>query len=91
MKIINNVRLSVQKVLFLVIFFKIMELFVRRILVKFLEIIVGGRSVVVFEIDQCVEVCDGDMKFICLFEIFGEMGEEYKDEDDFCIFIFVDC
>ncbi|OXG32321.1 pre-mRNA-processing ATP-dependent RNA helicase PRP5 [Cryptococcus neoformans Ze90-1] len=90
MKIINNVRPSAQKVLFSATFPKTMESLARRILVKPLEITVGGRSVVAPEIDQRVEVRDGDTKFTRLLEILGEMGEEHKDEDDFRTLIFVD-
>lgn len=90
MKIINNVRPNAQKVLFSATFPKTMESLARKILVKPLEITVGGRSVVAPEIDQRVEVRDGDTKFTRLLEILGEMGEEHKDEDDFRALIFVD-
>lgn len=90
MKIINNVRPNAQKVLFSATFPKTMESLARKILVKPLEITVGGRSVVAPEIDQRVEVRDGDTKFTRLLEILGEMGGEHKDEDDFRALIFVD-
>ncbi|WWD15835.1 pre-mRNA-processing ATP-dependent RNA helicase PRP5 [Kwoniella shandongensis] len=90
MKIVNNVRPDAQKVLFSATFPKTMESLARRILVKPLEITVGGRSVVAPEIDQRVEVRDTDSKFTRLLEILGEMGEAHKEEDDFRSLIFVD-
>ncbi|KAK8869889.1 pre-mRNA-processing ATP-dependent RNA helicase PRP5 [Kwoniella newhampshirensis] len=90
MKIVNNIRPEAQKVLFSATFPKTMESLARRILVKPLEITVGGRSVVAPEIDQRVEVRDSDSKFTRLLEILGEMGESHKEEDDFRTLIFVD-
>ncbi|WVQ78009.1 pre-mRNA-processing ATP-dependent RNA helicase PRP5 [Cryptococcus sp. DSM 104549] len=91
MKIINNVRPDAQKVLFSATFPKTMESLARRILIKPLEITVGGRSVVAPEIDQRVEVRPPETKFTRLLEILGEMGEEHKDDDDdFRTLIFVD-
>jgi ATP-dependent RNA helicase DDX46/PRP5 len=90
MKIVNNIRPDAQKVLFSATFPKTMESLARRILVKPLEITVGGRSVVAAEIDQRVEVRDQDTKFTRLLEILGEMGEMHKEEDDFRTLIFVD-
>ncbi|WVF72281.1 pre-mRNA-processing ATP-dependent RNA helicase PRP5 [Kwoniella sp. CBS 6097] len=90
MKIINNVRPDAQKVLFSATFPKTMESLARKILVRPLEITVGGRSVVAPEIDQRVEVRDTASKFNRLLEILGEMGEEHKEEEDFRTLIFVD-
>ncbi|OCF55316.1 pre-mRNA-processing ATP-dependent RNA helicase PRP5 [Kwoniella mangroviensis CBS 10435] len=91
MKIVNNVRPDAQKVLFSATFPKTMESLARKILIRPLEITVGGRSVVAPEIDQRVEVREPDSKFNRLLEILGEMGEEHKDdEDDFRTLIFVD-
>ncbi|OCF35417.1 pre-mRNA-processing ATP-dependent RNA helicase PRP5 [Kwoniella heveanensis BCC8398] len=90
MKIVNNVRPDAQKVLFSATFPKTMESLARKILVRPLEITVGGRSVVAPEIDQRVEVRDNASKFNRLLEILGEMGEEHKDEEDFRTLIFVD-
>ncbi|WVR05097.1 pre-mRNA-processing ATP-dependent RNA helicase PRP5 [Kwoniella sp. DSM 27419] len=90
MKILNNVRPEAQKVLFSATFPKTMEGLARKILVRPLEITVGGRSVVAPEIDQRVEVRDTDSKFNRLLEILGEMGEEHKEEEDFRTLIFVD-
>lgn len=90
MKIINNTRPDAQKVLFSATFPKTMEALARKILVKPLEITVGGRSVVAAEIDQRVEVRDADTKFNRLLEILGEMSNEHPDEPDFRTLIFVD-
>ncbi|WVN85262.1 pre-mRNA-processing ATP-dependent RNA helicase PRP5 [Cryptococcus depauperatus CBS 7841] len=90
MKIVNNVRPDAQKVLFSATFPKTMESLARRILVKPLEITVGGRSVVAPEIDQRVEVRESDTKFTRLLEILGEIGEENKEDDDFRTLVFVD-
>ncbi|WRT67042.1 pre-mRNA-processing ATP-dependent RNA helicase PRP5 [Kwoniella shivajii] len=91
MKIVNNVRPEAQKVLFSATFPKTMESLARKVLVKPLEITVGGRSVVAPEIDQRVEVREPDSKFTRLLEILGEMGELHKDdEEDFRTLIFVD-
>ncbi len=65
-----------------------MDALARKILVKPLEITVGGRSVVAPEIDQRVEVRDADTKFTRLLEILGEMSQE--EEEDLRALIFVD-
>lgn len=88
MKIINNIRPDAQKVLFSATFPKTMDALARKILVKPLEITVGGRSVVAPEIDQRVEVRDADTKFTRLLEILGEMSQE--EEEDLRALIFVD-
>jgi ATP-dependent RNA helicase DDX46/PRP5 len=67
-----------------------MDALARKILTRPLEITVGGRSVVAKEIDQRVEVRSAESKFLRLLEILGEMGEQFKDEDDFRTLIFVD-
>lgn len=91
MKIILNVRPDAQKVLFSATFPKTMESLARRILVKPLEITVGGRSVVAPEIDQRVEVREADTKFTRLLEILGEQMQEHKEEEDeYRSLIFVD-
>ncbi|WWC90123.1 pre-mRNA-processing ATP-dependent RNA helicase PRP5 [Kwoniella dendrophila CBS 6074] len=91
MKIVNNVRPDAQKVLFSATFPKTMESLARKILIRPLEITVGGRSVVAPEIDQRVEIRETESKFNRLLEILGEMGEQHKDDkDDFRTLIFVD-
>ena len=96
MKVINNIRPEAQKVLFSATFPKTMEGLARKVLVRPLEITVGGRSVVAPEIDQRVEVRDGDTKFNRLLEILGEIGEQNKgeregeEEEDFRTLVFVE-
>ncbi|BEI91301.1 uncharacterized protein CcaverHIS019_0401210 [Cutaneotrichosporon cavernicola] len=90
MKMINNTRPDAQKVLFSATFPKSMEALARRILIKPLEITVGGKSVVAAEIDQRIEVREEDTKFNRLLEILGEMGQMYPDEPDFRVLIFVE-
>lgn len=90
MKIVNNTRPDAQKVLFSATFPKSMESLARKVLIKPLEITVGGKSVVAPEIDQRVEVRDQDTKFNRLLEILGEMGQLYPDEPDFRVLIFVE-
>lgn len=96
MKIINNTRPEAQKVLFSATFPKTMEGLARKILVRPLEITVGGRSVVAAEIDQRVEVRDADTKFNRLLEILGDISEQQQqhkpdeEDEDFRTLIFVD-
>lgn len=88
MKIINNIRPDAQKVLFSATFPKTMDALARKVLIKPLEITVGGRSVVAPEIDQRVEVRDADTKFTRLLEILGEMSQD--EEEDLRALIFVE-
>ncbi len=90
MKIVNTIRPDRQTLLFSATFPQKMDALARKILNRPLEITVGGRSVVAKEIDQRVEVRTEETKFLRLLEILGEMGEQYKDEDDFRTLIFVD-
>jgi ATP-dependent RNA helicase DDX46/PRP5 len=90
MKIVNNIRPDRQTLLFSATFPAKMDALARKILIKPLEITVGGRSVVAKEITQQVEIRDADQKFLRLLEILGEMGEKYKDEEDFRTLIFVE-
>lgn len=88
MKIFNNVRLDRQIILFLVIMFCIIDVLMKKVFWDLVEIMVGGCSVVVFEIIQVVEIIDEFKKFVCLLEFFGEL---YVDDDDVCVLIFVEC
>ncbi|RSH78306.1 pre-mRNA processing RNA-helicase [Apiotrichum porosum] len=81
MKIVNNTRPDAQKVLFSATFPKTMESLARKILIKPLEITVGGKSVVAAEIDQRVEVRDADTKFSRLLEILGEQAQDNPETD----------
>ncbi|KAI4137955.1 MAG: hypothetical protein L6R39_007031 [Caloplaca ligustica] len=89
MKIMANIRPDRQTVLFSATFPRQMEALARKTLVKPVEIVVGGRSVVAPEITQIVEVRSEETKFIRLLELLGNLYEEEKNEDDRAL-IFVD-
>ena len=89
MKILAGIRPDKQTVLFSATFPRQMEALARKTLVRPVEIIVGGRSVVAPEITQIVEVRAEDQKFIRLLELLGNMYADEKNEDDRAL-IFVD-
>ena len=89
MKILANIRPDRQTVLFSATFPRQMEALARKTLVKPVEIVVGGRSVVAPEITQIVEVRSEETKFLRLLELLGNLYEEEKNEDDRAL-IFVD-
>lgn len=71
MRIIDNCRPDKQVVLFSATFPRQMEALARRILVRPIEVQVGGRSVVCKDIEQTVHVIDEDQKFLKLLEVLG--------------------
>ncbi|KAI9839990.1 MAG: pre-mRNA processing RNA-helicase [Sarea resinae] len=87
MKIIANIRPNRQTVLFSATFPRQMEALARKTLVKPVEIVVGGRSVVAPEITQIVEVRPEESKFLRLLELLGEL---YDKDEDARTLIFVD-
>jgi ATP-dependent RNA helicase DDX46/PRP5 len=87
MKIVNNIRPDRQTVLFSATFPKQMDSLARKILLKPLEITVGGRSVVAPEIEQIVEVRPEESKFNRLLDILGQM---YNEDPECRTLIFVD-
>lgn len=89
MKILANIRPDRQTVLFSATFPRQMEALARKTLVKPVEIVVGGRSVVAPEITQIVEVRAEETKFIRLLELLGNLYQEEQNEDDRAL-IFVD-
>ncbi|KAL8761150.1 MAG: hypothetical protein Q9184_002704 [Pyrenodesmia sp. 2 TL-2023] len=89
MKILANIRPDRQTVLFSATFPRQMEALARKTLVKPVEIVVGGRSVVAPEITQIVEVRSEETKFHRLLELLGNLYEFEKNEDDRTL-IFVD-
>ncbi|KAL8993897.1 MAG: hypothetical protein Q9169_006004 [Polycauliona sp. 2 TL-2023] len=89
MKIMANIRPDRQTVLFSATFPRQMESLARKVLVKPVEIVVGGRSVVAPEITQIVEVRTEETKFIRLLELLGNLYEDEKNEDDRAL-VFVD-
>jgi ATP-dependent RNA helicase DDX46/PRP5 len=89
MKILANIRPDRQTVLFSATFPRQMEALARKTLVKPVEIVVGGRSVVAPEITQIVEVRSEETKFVRLLELLGNLYQDEKNEDDRAL-IFVD-
>jgi ATP-dependent RNA helicase DDX46/PRP5 len=79
MKIIGNIRPDRQTVLFSATFPRQMETLARKVLIKPVEIVVGGRATVPPEITQIVEVRDNDSKFLRLLQLFGDLFD--SDED----------
>ncbi|GAV08040.1 hypothetical protein RvY_17795-2 [Ramazzottius varieornatus] len=74
MLIVDNIRPDRQTVLFSATFPRQMEALARRVLVKPIEIQVGGRSVVAKEVEQHVIVIEEDRKFFKTLELLGEYG-----------------
>lgn len=89
MKILANIRPNKQTVLFSATFPRQMEALARKTLIKPVEIVVGGRSVVAPEITQIVEVRSEDQKFIRLLDLLGQLYADEQDEDSRAL-IFVD-
>ncbi|KAL8733735.1 MAG: hypothetical protein Q9166_001928 [cf. Caloplaca sp. 2 TL-2023] len=89
MKIMANIRPDRQTVLFSATFPRQMESLARKTLVKPVEIVVGGRSVVAPEITQIVEVRAEETKFLRLLDLLGKLYAEKENEDDRAL-IFVD-
>ncbi|XP_061558979.1 probable ATP-dependent RNA helicase DDX46 isoform X1 [Phycodurus eques] len=83
MRIVDNVRPDRQTVMFSATFPRAMEALARRILVKPLEIQVGGRSVVCSDVEQHVLVIEEDKKFLKLLEILGH----YQEKGSVIIFV----
>ena len=71
MRVMDNCRPDRQTVMFSATFPRQMEGLARRILMKPVEVQVGGRSVVSNEIEQNVEVVEEDQKFLKLLEVLG--------------------
>ncbi|KAI6652629.1 ATP-dependent RNA helicase DDX46 isoform X4-like [Oopsacas minuta] len=83
-KIMNNTRPDKQTVMFSATFPRSMEILARKILVKPIQVQVGGRSVVCKDVEQNVVVLDEDKKFFKLLELLGNYLQ-----DGSCL-IFVD-
>ncbi|XP_077448711.1 putative ATP-dependent RNA helicase DDX46 isoform X2 [Stigmatopora argus] len=83
MRIVDNVRPDRQTVMFSATFPRAMEALARRILIKPLEILVGGRSVVCSDVEQHVLVIEEDQKFLKLLEILGH----YQEKGSVIIFV----
>merc|ERR550532_15587 len=83
MRVIDNCRPDRQTVMFSATFPRLMEGLARRILIKCVEVQVGGRSVVAKEIEQHVEVIEEDNKFLKLLEVLGR----YVDQGSCLVFV----
>ena len=84
MRVLDNCRPDRQTVMFSATFPRQMEGLARRILLKPVEVQVGGRSVVSDEIEQHVEVLEDDKKFLKLLEVLGKFVDRGQ------VLIFVD-
>ncbi|XP_028966897.1 probable ATP-dependent RNA helicase DDX46 [Galendromus occidentalis] len=76
MRIIDSVRPDRQTVMFSATFPRQMEALARRILIKPIEILVGGRSVVCKEVEQYVLIVSEEDKFLKLLEVLGKYGAQ---------------
>jgi len=85
-KIINNIRPDKQAVLFSATFPKQMDLLARKVLVRPIEIVVGGISTVCGDVEQIVELLAEEDKFLRLLAVLGEWYETLTER----ILIFVD-
>ena len=83
MRITDNIRPDRQTVLFSATFPKIIEAVARRILIKPIEIQVGGRSIVCKEVTQEVVVLEEEEKFFKLLELLGL----YSDKGSVLVFV----
>ena len=83
MRVIDNCRPDKQTVMFSATFPRLMEGLARRILLRPVEVQVGGRSVVSNEIEQHVEVIEEDNKFLKLLEVLGR----YIDQGSCLVFV----
>ena len=83
MRVIDNCRPDRQTVMFSATFPRLMEGLARRILIKCVEVQVGGRSIVAKEIEQHVEVIEEDNKFLKLLEVLGR----YIDRGSCLVFV----
>lgn len=72
MRVIDNVRPDRQCVLFSATFPRQMEALARRMLLRPVEIQVGGRSVVCKDVEQHVIILDENLKFFKLLELLGQ-------------------
>ncbi|XP_043202478.1 probable ATP-dependent RNA helicase DDX46 isoform X2 [Amphibalanus amphitrite] len=76
MRIIDNVRPDRQCVLFSATFPRQMEALARRILIKPVEVQVGGKSIVCKDVEQHVILLDESQKFFKLLELLGKSDQQ---------------
>ncbi len=84
MRIIDNCRPDKQMVMFSATFPRQMEALARRILIRPVEVTVGGRSVVCKDIEQSVHVVEEEQKFLKLLEVLGQRAGDGR------VIVFVD-
>ena len=80
MRILDSIRKDRQTVLFSATFPRQMEAVARKVLLKPVEIQVGGRSVVCSDVEQHAVVLESDNRFFKLLELLGvyqEKGEPF--------------
>lgn len=83
MRIVDSIRPDRQTVMFSATFPRQMEALARRILIKPIEILVGGRSVVCKEVEQNIVVINQEDKFFKLLELLGL----YQDKGSAIVFV----
>ncbi|EEC12441.1 ATP-dependent RNA helicase, putative, partial [Ixodes scapularis] len=83
MRIVDSVRPDRQTVMFSATFPRQMEALARRILMKPIEILVGGRSVVCKEVEQHIVIINDEDKFFKLLELLGL----YQDKGSAIVFV----
>lgn len=76
MRIVDNIRKDRQTVLFSATFPRQMEAVARKVLLKPVEIQVGGRSVVCSDVEQHAVVLETDNRFFKLLELLGAYQEK---------------
>jgi ATP-dependent RNA helicase DDX46/PRP5 len=76
MRIVGNIRPDRQTVMFSATFPRQMEALARKILLKPVEVQVGGRSVVCKDVEQSVIVIEDHQKFFKLLELLGIYHEK---------------
>ena len=84
MRIIDICRPDKQMVMFSATFPRQMEALARRILMKPVEVAVGGKSIVCADIEQTVHIVEEEQKFLKLLEVLGKLSVEGQ------VIIFVD-
>ncbi|KAG0414824.1 hypothetical protein HPB47_008026 [Ixodes persulcatus] len=83
MRIVDSIRPDRQTVMFSATFPRQMEALARRILMKPIEILVGGRSVVCKEVEQHIVIINDEDKFFKLLELLGL----YQDKGSAIVFV----
>lgn len=76
MRIVDTVRPDRQTVMFSATFPRQMEALARRVLMKPIEILVGGRSVVCKDVEQNIVLLKDEEKFLKLLELLGNYQEQ---------------